>query len=150
MKLVGLLGECERTLHVKRMLTFVTAMAWICNVPHRLMCRKLGPQLVALFWEAVETRKWGLAGEEGHWGVTFKIIPGPCSPPPLISPCFLSAMRWTASATHSYCHDVLPPYGPRINGARLWTETSEIMNQNKSFHLEVVLLCICHRNKKAN
>jgi hypothetical protein len=30
-------------------------MLWIGNVPQRLICSLLGPQLVALFWKVVKT-----------------------------------------------------------------------------------------------
>jgi hypothetical protein len=44
----------------------------VCNVPHRLMCWMLDPQLVVLFWEVVETLGGGAWLEEvGFWGSVF-------------------------------------------------------------------------------
>lgn len=54
---------------------------------------KLGPQLVALFWEMTETLGGGASlAEVGHWSMTWK--------QPL-----------------SLASDALPCYGPRTDGA---------------------------------
>jgi hypothetical protein len=50
-------------------------------MPHRLMCSMLGSQLVALFWEVVETLGGGAWPEEvGHWECTFQSYTWPLPP----------------------------------------------------------------------
>jgi hypothetical protein len=47
--------------------------------------RTLSPQMVALFWEVLETLGDGACLKEvGHWGVSLEVVPGPS---PFLTPC---------------------------------------------------------------
>jgi hypothetical protein len=90
---------------------------WEYEISHRLVCWTLGPQLVVLFWKALETSGGGEAGGNRSLGAC---LWGLC----LVFSCFLilcfqSAMRWRVS----HCHDVLlRSHGP--NPLKSWAKVN--------------------------
>jgi hypothetical protein len=101
-------------------------MVWIWMFSSGSCVGNLGPQLVVLFGETVET-----VGESRPLGTRLWGLYLPPTPCPTLFPVCHDATA--LSSTCSCCHGVLSCQGPETHSQVTMDWISEIMNQNKSF-----------------
>jgi hypothetical protein len=94
----------------------VVAQIWNAPQIHVWM---LGPPLVVLFWEVLETLAGGPVEENRSWGHVFEGHTWSAVPSPL-KIHFWSTMRWTVSALCFYYCDIWPHHRLWINRAKDW------------------------------
>jgi hypothetical protein len=93
-------------------------------------------------------RKWGLVEGRRSLGVhlwRWHLVPCLC-----IALCFLSTMRWSDSATCSYCCNFLTHHGPRSIEPNDYRLNPEKVSRHKSFLLKFFLSGIFSSNEKSN